>query len=168
MNTRLETERLRLREYTSSDAFLISQLLSDPTTMTHWPAPLDDAACRAWLERALDAYVEPAYGRLAVLLKTGEYVGDAGIVRATIEGREENDLGYIIDHRYWRRGYGLEAARALLDFGHRMGLSRIVAQMAVDNRASVRVAERCGMRLERTFVNARNRDLETRLYVSER
>ncbi|NJN51714.1 MAG: GNAT family N-acetyltransferase [Gammaproteobacteria bacterium] len=168
MNVRLETERLRLREYASGDFFLISQLLSDPVTMTHWPAPLDEAAARNWLERALEAYADPCCGRLAVHLKTGEYIGDAGIVTATIDGRAENDLGYIIDHRYWRRGYGLEAAKALLEFGHLHGLERIVANMATDNRASVRVAERLGMRLERVFSNTGNRQLETRIYVSER
>lgn len=168
MSKRIETERLRLREYEPGDFYLLAALLSEVTTMTHWPAPLGDAAVRAWHERALDDYATPPYGRLAVELKTGEYVGDAGIVRNVIDGRDENDLGYIIDHRYWGRGYGLESARALLEYGHRMGLVRIVANMASDNRPSVKVAERLGMRLERVFHNSRNRDLETRVYVSVR
>lgn len=168
MNVRIETERLNLREYTVGDLYLLSSLLSDATTMAHWPAPLTETQVSAWLERALDDYASPYYGRLAVMLKTGEYIGDAGIVRTVIDGVRENDLGYIIDHRYWGRGYGLEAARALRDYGHRHGMSRIVANMATSNVSSVRVAEKLGMTLARTFINAGNRNLETRLYVSNK
>ena len=166
MSVRVETERLRLREYEPGDFHVLAELLSDPTTMAHWPAPLDETAARAWHERALDDYAMPPYGRLAVELKTGEYIGDAGIVRSVVDGNDENDLGYIIHHGYWRHRYGLETARALLGYGHRMGLVRVVANMASDNKPSVKVAERLGLRLERVFRNPRNRNLESRLYVS--
>jgi RimJ/RimL family protein N-acetyltransferase len=162
----IETERLRLREYTPGDFYLVAELLGDATTMAHWPAPMDEESARAWLERALSDYAVPGFGRLAVELKNGAFIGDAGIVRNVIRGRAENDLGYIIHHRFWQRGYGMEAAQALLQRGHRLGLERIVANMATSNRPSVRVAERLGMRLECVFANPRNRQLETRLYVS--
>jgi len=166
LSIRIETERLRLREYERGDFNALAALLSDPITMAHWPAPLDETAARAWHERALDHYGVPPYGRLAIELKTGEYIGDAGIVRSVVDGRDENDLGYIVHRRYWGRRYGLETARALLDYGHRLGLVRVVANMASDNTPSVKVAEHLGLRLERVFRNPRNRNLETRLYVS--
>jgi RimJ/RimL family protein N-acetyltransferase len=133
--------------------------------MAHWPAPLDAAASRAWLDRARAPYAEPGLGRFAVWCDT-DYIGDAGILRAEVNGRVENDLGYIVDHEYWGHGYGLEAARALLEAGHRCGLDRIVANMAASNAPSAHVAERLGMRLEARFRNPRNRDLETLVYLS--
>ena len=46
-------------------------------------------------------------------------------------------------------------------------MQRIIANMPVDHLASRAVAERLGMRLERTFVNPKNRGFETCLYVIE-
>jgi len=166
MKLRLVTPRLSLAEYADADLSHLTLLLGDPITMAHWPAVLNAAASRAWFERARAGYAEPGFGRFAVWLGA-RYIGDAGILRADVNGRPENDLGYIIDHRHWGHGYGLEAARALLEEGHRRGLGRIVASMAVSNTASVRVAEKLGMRLEVRFLNARNRHFETLVYVSE-
>jgi [ribosomal protein S5]-alanine N-acetyltransferase len=161
------SRRLRLRRYGPGDLERLRRLLTDPATMAHWPAPLTTEQARAWLERALAAYTMPGYGRFAIELNDGTYVGDAGILRAEIDGVVENDLGYIIDHRYWRRGYGLEAARLCVACGRSRGLRRIVANMAADNVGSVRVAELLGFQLQRRFVNPRNRNKETLLYASE-
>lgn len=100
------------------------------------------------------------------LAASGEVVGDCGIARAEVDGKMENDLGYIIHHPYWRRGLGEECARACLEYGLReTGLRRIVANMPHDHRASIRVAEKLGMRRERLFANRRNRDILSHLYV---
>ena len=108
--------------------------------MQHWPEPLTIEQARAWLRRAIEGYATPGYGRFAVELADGAYIGDAGILVAQIQGRTENDLGYIIAHSQWRLGYGLESARACFDYGHGQGLQRIVANMAHDNVGSIRVA----------------------------
>ena len=88
-------------------------------------------------------------------------------MRAAVDGRDENDLGYIIDKRFWSNGYGLEAAEACVNHARRHGIGRIVANMAADNAASIRVAEHLGFTLERRFANPRNRNKETLLFVSE-
>jgi ribosomal-protein-alanine N-acetyltransferase len=81
-------------------------------------------------------------------------------------GQREHDLGYIIHHPYWRQGYGLECARACLEYGiHTLGLRRIVANMAHDHIASARVAERLGMRREASFHHPRNRNILTYVYA---
>lgn len=167
MSVRLTTARLALVEYEDADLPRLTQLLADPVTMAHWPAPLDAAASRAWFHRARAPYGEPGLGRFAMWCGR-DYIGDAGILRAEVNGRVENDLGYIVDHAHWGHGYGLEAARALVEEGHRRGLRRIVANMAASNVPSARVAEKLGMRLEARFRNPRNRNMETLLYVSER
>jgi len=165
LNTVARTDRLRLRRYTDRDAHLLIALLCDPTTMHHWPEPLTTEQARAWHQRALDDYATPGFGRFAIELLDGTYIGDAGIVQSQILDRTENDLGYIIGHAFWRNGYGLEAARTCFEHGRSHGQQRIVANMAVDNLGSVRVAQRLGFTLERRFRNPRNRDKETLLYV---
>ena len=161
----VQTKRLRLRRYSESDADLLVNLLGDAVTMQHWPERLTTEQARAWHQRALDAYATPGLGRMAVELVDGTYIGDAGIVRAQILDRTENDLGYIIDKAFWRRGYGFEAALACFEYGRGQGQQRIVANMAADNFGSVRVAQRLGFTLEQRFRNPRNRDKETLLYA---
>jgi RimJ/RimL family protein N-acetyltransferase len=165
----METPRTIIRPYTEADVERVVPILTDPVTMSFWERPLDEDAVTAWVARNARSFGETGLGRMLVELRdTGETVGDCGIVRAEVGGREENDLGYIIHHPYWCRGFGTECARACLEYGLRgLGLRRIVANMPHDHVASVRVAEKLGMRLERDFDNPRNRGILTHLYALE-
>lgn len=165
----IQTPRTVIRPYTEADLERALPILSDPTTMSFWERPLDRDAVAAWVARNARSFRETGLGRMISELRdTGEAIGDCGIMRAEVGGREENDLGYIIHHPYWRRGFGMECARACLEYGLRdLGLRRIVANMPHDHTASVRVAEKLGMRLERSFSNPRNRGIPTHLYALE-
>jgi ribosomal-protein-alanine N-acetyltransferase len=59
------------------------------------------------------------------------------------------ELGYVINRKYWGEGLVTEAASALCDFAFRkMQVNRIEAGTIVEHRASQRVLEKCGFRLE--------------------
>ena len=84
-------------------------------------------------------------------------IGDAGIVKAEVDGRKEWDLGYIIHADHWGEGYGKEVAGALLDYAFRYtDIERIIAHFAQDHKFSRSVAEGIGMQCEKTFVNEKN------------
>lgn len=162
----METARLIVRPYRDDDFPALFAILSDPTTMQFWPAPLTKEAVEAWMAKSRKSVEETGAGRLALEMKgSGEIIGDCGITGSEVNGRVENDLGYIIHHPYWRRGFALESASACLDHGLRnLGLKRIVANMAHNHYASIRVAERLGMKKECEFINSRNRNILTYLY----
>jgi ribosomal-protein-alanine N-acetyltransferase len=162
----IETERLLLRPYVWEDLPALTVLLADPTTMRFWPRLFTPDEAQGWLERAMTASSSTIYGRRALVLKSsGEQIGDVGVVRATLLGEERNDLGYIVDRRWWGQGFASEAAQALCDhYLHEHGLDALVANMAWDNLPSQRVAEKIGMRKVAEFNNPRNRDLLTFLY----
>lgn len=94
---KIETARLRIREYTTEDLSALHQILSDNLTMSFWPRPFDYSQCKEWIQkRGIENY-QAGYGRLAVELKeTGEIIGDAGLLKLETDGQIENDLGYII------------------------------------------------------------------------
>ena len=167
--TVLETERLRLREWTRDDVGALAEIVGDPVTMRFWPAPLSYEAAQGWIERAIASYAANGFGRWALEERaTGTLIGDCGIARNVVNGVEENDLGYIVHHPYWRRGYASEAALAVRDYGvQQLGLGRLVANMATEHHGSAAVARKLGMRLHTTFRNKRNRDLVTYLFVYE-
>jgi RimJ/RimL family protein N-acetyltransferase len=166
----LVTSRLILRPYTADDVPLVLPIFGDPLTMAFWPQPLTEAAVAAWVQRNSAAFQAVRLGRLLVELRdTHVAIGDCGIVGSEVNGRPEYDLGYIIHHPYWRQGFGSECAQACRDYGiHTLGLRRIVANMACDHIASMRVAERLGMQREATFHNPRNRNILTYLYALHR
>lgn len=59
------------------------------------------------------------------------------------------------------RGYATEAARACCELGFgELGLERIVGRAAVDNRASIAVLRKCGMRfVERRVLHGMQAEL---------
>lgn len=166
----IETQRLILRQWEANDLESLHRIVSDPTTMSFWPTPFTREATEAWIACSLKSYRDNGFGRWAVQLReSDEIIGDCGIIRAEVNGVMEYDLGYIIHHPHWRKGYGYESAAECMRYGFEtLGINRFVANMATDNIASARVAEKLGMQLERTFNNPRNRGLETYLYSLER
>ncbi len=116
----IETERLLLRPYTLSDFDSLYEIMSDPETMQHYPAPFDEEKTRNWITWNLDNYEKYGFGLWAVVLKeTGEFIGDCGITLQNIDGEILPEIGYHIHKKYWRRGFAKEAARAVRDWGFR-------------------------------------------------
>ena len=59
------------------------------------------------------------------------------------------DIGYELSPGYWGHGYASEAMDRLVAFGFEvLGLRRVWARTTSDNRASMRVLEKLGLRLE--------------------
>lgn len=113
----IETERLRLREYTQADFDALYEILSDPETMQHYPAPFDEERTRNWIAWNLDNYEKYGFGLWAVELKeTGKFIGDCGVTMQNIDGKTLPEIGYHIHKKYWRRGFAKEAARAVRDW----------------------------------------------------
>lgn len=164
----IETARLLIRPYTASDFAALQPILSDPITMQFWPAPLSDEQIHGWIERAMTMFAQHGFSRMPLIERaSGAIIGDCGLMLAQVNNQTEHDLGYIIQHQYWRQGYASEAAQAWLDYSiDTLGVTRIVANMPHDHHGSRRVAERLGMHKQTEFHNQRNRDILTYLYVS--
>ena len=171
----ISTPNLAIRLYQAGDAEKLLPILSDPITMSFWPVEtFTRKMVESWIERSLESYARYGFGRYAIALQetgqeTGELVGDAGIIRATVAGEEVNDLGYIIHHPYWRRGYATEAVSAIQDYAFTtLGLDKLHANMPWNHDGSRRIAEKIGMKFVREFRNERNRNLRTFLYAIDK
>ena len=93
----IETPRLLLRNYTLDDFDALYEILSDPETMQHYPAPYDEEKTRNWITWNLDNYEKYGFGLWAVVLKeTGEFIGDCGITLQNIDGEILPEIGYHI------------------------------------------------------------------------
>ncbi|MGH8315051.1 MAG: GNAT family N-acetyltransferase, partial [Steroidobacterales bacterium] len=93
--------------------------------------------------------------------------GDITILKAG-----EGDLGYMLRHDVWGKGYASEVASALIDAGFRdLGLNRIFSTVSTENTRSMRVLEKARMRWEahyRRFAQAKGRWWDCHLYATSR
>ena len=153
----IETERLLLREYTEDDFGALYEILSDPETMRHYPAPYDADGTRRWIAWNLDNYQKYGFGLWAVVLKeTGEFIGDCGLTIQNIDGEWLPEIGYHISKRYWRRGYAKEAARAVRDWCFRnTEYDAVYSYMTASNTASRSTAAANGMTKVKEFMDPR-------------
>jgi ribosomal-protein-alanine N-acetyltransferase len=165
----IETERIILRQYTLDDVNDLFQILSNPITMSFWPAPFSLEQVEEWIKRNMESYIKNGFGRWGIILKENlKLIGDCGIKISEVDDEERIDLGYIVDHEYWNRGIGTEAAKACAKYGFEiLNLNKIYINMAYDNIASMTVAEKLGMKREKEFYNKRNRQILTYLYSME-
>ena len=58
----IETKRLRLREYTQQDFADLYKILSDPITMSHYPAQKDYKMTQRWIDWNLIIIKDTALG----------------------------------------------------------------------------------------------------------
>ena len=68
---------------------------------------------------------------------------------AAPEGWPGFELAWTLARRWWGNGYATEGARAALDYAFTaLGKDRVISLIHPENRASIRVAERIGERLQ--------------------
>ncbi|MGB5236303.1 MAG: GNAT family N-acetyltransferase [Flavobacteriaceae bacterium] len=148
MKILIETERLLLREITLDDKEALFKLHSDPGVQEYTGEPVVEsieAIEKAILTR-INNYEKYGYGRWATYLKNGmQFVGWAGL--AYLPEFDEIDLGYRLLPEYWGLGIATEASRAILNYGFdTLKLKKIIAIALKENKASIRVMEKVGMK----------------------
>ena len=154
----IETERLILREYTFDDFDALYEIVSDPETMQHYPAPFDEERTRGWITWNLVNYEKYGFGLWAVVLKeTGAFIGDCGISIQNIDGEMLPEIGYHIHKKFWHKGFGKEAARAARDwvFEH-TDYDIVYSYMKYTNVGSYRTAIANGMKKVKEDADPKN------------
>jgi RimJ/RimL family protein N-acetyltransferase len=140
----VRTERLVLRPYRPEDADAVHRACQDPDIL-RWltvPSPYTRAdAVEFVTETAVSARAEKR-GLLTAVEADGDFVGSAGLSLAA--GLLGPGVGYWLAPWARGRGYAAEAARALADWGLRLGAARVHLFADVGNAASQAVARRAG------------------------
>ena len=142
------TERLTVRRLAAGDVEDLLAVYGD-REVVRWVddgEPLTRADAERWVEVTDRNFARRGRGMAAlVLTATGEVVGFCGIVRPG--DQEEDEVKYALRRDRWGQGLATEVVEAMLDHAERrFGLGRIIATVAAENRASLRVLEKVGMR----------------------
>jgi RimJ/RimL family protein N-acetyltransferase len=151
----LLTERLRLRRSVPEDAEAISAYRSDPeVNRTQGWARTDPASVRADIEEMIARAPGEPGGWVQFSVEErdgGRLVGDVGISPADGEPGVIK-VGYTTAPAFQGRGYATEAVGALVAYAlGPLGADVVRAYADADNTASIRVAEKVGMRLVERF-----------------
>ncbi len=145
----LETERLRLRQFTEGDLDAYAPMVADREVMRYIGTGAVMSRMEAWRSIAgiLGHWQMRGYGMWALELKaTGELVGRAGFLNP--EGWPGFEVGWMLARAHWGRGYAIEAGRrALAHAFDDMGRDRVISLIRPGNARSIRVAEALGERL---------------------
>jgi RimJ/RimL family protein N-acetyltransferase len=165
----LETERLILRQFSTDDAQFILALLNEPSFIRNigdrGVRNLEDA--RSYITRVpIASYEQNGFGLYLVELKgSGEPIGMCGLIkRAELE---DVDIGYAFLPKYWSKGYAVESALAVKEYARDIiGLKRLVAITDPENRGSIRVLEKIGLKFEK-MVRLSEDDIELKLLATE-
>lgn len=150
-----ETRRLRFREMSTDDLDDMADLLGDPRVMEYYPHPKNRTEAAGWIDWNVRNYAEYFHGLWVIETHAGEFIGDCGLTWQKVDGTPALELGYHVKGSAQKFGYATEAAVACRDYAGSHALaSRLVSIIHQDNRSSQRVAEKVGMRLDRSLRHA--------------
>jgi RimJ/RimL family protein N-acetyltransferase len=162
----IETERLRLRQFTVDDAEFILALVNEPSFIQN----IGDRGVRTVLDAvkyletgSISSYARNGFGLWCVMLKkSGESIGMCGLIKR--DALDDVDIGYAYLPKYWAKGYAVEAALEVKEFARAVvKRNRIVAIVDPANAGSIRLLEKIGMKFER-MVNLSADGIELKLF----
>lgn len=151
----LETERLILRRFKKNDyAEMFENWASDPevTKYLTWPTHKNHYITKDILKMWTENYFHKDYYQWAICLKEdNSLIGSISIMNID-ETNLNCEVGYCIGREYWNMGITTEAFNAIIKFGFEdIGFERIAARHDVENMASGKVMEKCGLKYEGTL-----------------
>lgn len=145
----LTTDRLILRPFREGDAAMMYRNWTSDENVArycHWRKH-ENLDTTVWL---LNMYLDEAasgFGYRWAITEKGndEPIGAVDVVGITDDNKTA-EIGYVLSKKYWGKGYITEVCKAVIDELFRNGFTKITAAHHVDNPASGRVMEKCGMR----------------------
>ena len=158
---RLLTSRLELRRLTLADAEqMYAHWAADRevTRFLTWPPHATVDVTRGVLEEWVAGYASDDFYQWGIVLnKTSELVGTISVVSID-DDVDAVEIGYCLGRAWWSKGIMTEALHRILIFlFETVGFHRVALCHDVQNPASGRVMEKCGLRLEGVARHERKR-----------
>jgi RimJ/RimL family protein N-acetyltransferase len=148
----LETDRLNLRRISIDDAEFILQLLNEPSFLQF----IGDRGVRTFedarnyiLNGPMASYERFGFGLYLTELKEPRVpIGMCGLLKR--DTLEDVDIGFAFVPQYWKQGYAMESAAAVMAHAkNAFGLNRLAAITSPENEPSIALLLKLGMRFEK-------------------
>lgn len=147
------TQRLTLRKITEGDTHaMFTNWASDKVVTRYltWQAYENEADTAQTIARWVTQYEDPAFYLWGIEFQE-ILIGTISVKPPDYSCIDHAELGFCIGKKWWGQGIVTEAARAVIDYlfdetgAHTCGISNSTV-----NTGSIRVAQKCDMRLEGT------------------
>ena len=148
----LATGRLILRELTLADADFILALYNTPAYLEFIGDKnihsIEEARSHLKNDR-INSYKTNGFGLWLVETKESNIpVGTCGLIKRA--AFEDIDIGFAFLPKYFGKGYGFEAASATLNYAYKkLKLDKVIAYTNKDNKASIELLQKLGMKYEK-------------------
>jgi RimJ/RimL family protein N-acetyltransferase len=147
--SKLETDRLVLRQWRDDDYAIFAKINDDPRVMRYFPERLSRVDSDAMADRCRHLIAVRGWGFWALELKrNGDFIGILGLnqPRYRLPCSPCTEIGWRLAYEYWGKGYATEAGMRALGFAFlTLLLDEVVAFATIDNMRSRAVMERLGM-----------------------
>ena len=145
----IETARLFLRPFRTDDAEMMYQNWTYDERVAQycrWYPHQSVSDTRALLRMYLEQRKQGFPYRWAITWKGEDIpIGVVDVVGISNDGRTA-EVGYALSHAYWNHGVMTECLKAVIDLLFQAGFTVVSANHHMDNPASGRVMEKCGMK----------------------
>jgi [ribosomal protein S5]-alanine N-acetyltransferase len=141
----MRTARLEFRSWSPGDFELAMALWGDPDVTGLFGGPFSEEWVRERLQREISNLKTHGFQYWPLfLLETGEHVGCCGLKPYSSTG-PIFEMGFHLHKAHWGRGYGEEAARAVIGLAfNTLGASGLFAGHHPENHASRRLLKKLG------------------------
>lgn len=144
-----ESERLGFRRWRESDREPFADMNANPDLMAFFPKPLTKRESDALIDRIERHFDRAGYGLWAAERKAdGALIGFIGLLDVAFDAefKGETEIGWRLDRPYWKQGYAVEGAKAVLAYAFgELGKQRIYSFTSLLNTPSEAVMKRIGM-----------------------
>ena len=151
----IETQRLILREFKLEDVQQLAPILANPRVMKFSSTGiLSVLETQTRIQGFIASYRQYGFGKWAITFKeSNQLIGYCGIAIEQIDNKDEREIGYRLDPKFWGQGLATEAASAAIRYGlEQLKFPYILGIVERENKASVRVLEKLGMRHQRETI----------------
>ncbi len=144
----IETERLYIKHISKSDICQLHKIYNKTENMQFISTGKSD-----WTINEL----EDKYNKTNVNYKLGfgvftieskeinKIIGEVGLFNS-FNDLSKLELGYIIDSKYWRMGFGTESCLGLMNYAFcELQVRTLIARMYSKNLSSIALSEKCDM-----------------------
>jgi ribosomal-protein-alanine N-acetyltransferase len=148
----LADHNIKLRQFEEKDAQSVAFLCNNKkiwdNVRDYFPHPYTEKNAEEFIRACRD---EDPQVTFAIQYK-GDLAGCIGLVKQTDVYKLSAEVGYWIGEPFWGRGIATRAVMLIADYGfHTLGLIRIHTGVFDFNKASQRVLEKAGFKLEGIF-----------------
>lgn len=151
----IETDRLILRQHQMSDAYDMFRNWVTDTEVSRfwvWDPHKDLEETKAYLADCIvgECSNPQTYNWIVVIKEAAQAIG-----YIYLNGIDESDgsieVHYALSRKYWKQGIMTEACKSVLAFAFSViGVTRVHTRHHIDNPASGRVLQKCGMHYVKT------------------